>query len=434
MSKIFEFNQGQSGTLIDSVSKAAGTLTAGTGGFKKTEKGQAMLLDGAVTNIRYPTGLVNFNALTSFSLEFYIRVNPNGIYQILFDNRDGNNDGVYCQLLSGDDFSFRINNSDMNTGVSPTEGWQHYFATYDGSNMRLYIDNVLIYTLSAVGEVIDVTGAFTLGSVNYSDSTYWHGSIGKITIYDTVLTTAERNELYKDFLNSYGTTEQKRNFEYPRPTDTSGEAGLVAHYNMTPSAGGILTDISGNGNTGTLGGNPLMTKDGMKFGTSTYVTLSSAIDFGTTHTLNFRLKIDADDTLVFLGTAANGNNFVYVGGKKLSYRSNATTVAGSAEVIVEGEEQTLTISRDGTSVHFYLNGSFVETLTVSNSNPLNGINQLFARQSGLGFDGNGVDVKLYNYAFTPQQAKDYHNSFIKPVLRETFSDSPVGATHTRGWS
>jgi len=50
------------------------------------------------------------------------------------------------------------------------------------------------------------------------------------------------------------------------------------------------------------------------------------------------------------------------------------------------------------------------------------------------FNGEIQDLKLYNYAFTPAQAVAYHNSFIKPVLRETFSDSPVGATHTSGWS
>ncbi len=43
--KIF-FNENLKGTLIDSVSKTAGTLTAGNGGFKRTEKGQAMLFDG----------------------------------------------------------------------------------------------------------------------------------------------------------------------------------------------------------------------------------------------------------------------------------------------------------------------------------------------------------------------------------------------------
>ena len=63
MSKIFDW---KAGSNRDLVSNTVGTLTAGTGGFKKTEKGQAMLFDGSDTNISYPVGLVNFNALTSF--------------------------------------------------------------------------------------------------------------------------------------------------------------------------------------------------------------------------------------------------------------------------------------------------------------------------------------------------------------------------------
>jgi hypothetical protein len=49
MSKIFEFNKGQSGTLIDSVSGIQGTLNSGS--FKKTEKGMALYNP---RNLTYP--------------------------------------------------------------------------------------------------------------------------------------------------------------------------------------------------------------------------------------------------------------------------------------------------------------------------------------------------------------------------------------------
>ena len=438
--KIFEFNKGQSGTLIDSVSKTKGTLTAGTGGFKKTEKGQAMLFDGSDTDIDFVSNGVIGTGDFSISIWADLSRVVGAAQRMLRTGASSGADDGWGLWYNEDNgkigtaISNGTNRIINDQSYTTKSGLVNIISVFDRSgNIETFVDNVSIGTQDISffsGDNITNTSNLIIGAEGVTN---FNGVIGNVKLYNTVLTSQERADLQIEFERSFGTTEQKRNFVYPKATNLSSVDGLVAGYSMVPSSGGVLVDLSGNGNNGTING-ALSSRDGMKFGTSTYVTLSSAIDFGTTHTLNFRLKIDADDTLVFLGTAANGNNFVYVGGKKLSYRSNATTVAGSAEVIVEGEEQTLTISRDGTSVHFYLNGSFVETLTVSNSNPLNGINQLFARQGGLGFNGNVVDVKFYNYAFTPQQAKDYHNSFAKPVLRETFSDSPVGATHTHGWT
>ncbi|MDX9797712.1 MAG: hypothetical protein RBT05_02530, partial [Bacteroidales bacterium] len=54
------------GTLIDQVSKTAGTLTAGNGGFKKTEKGLAMEFDGSATKLVFPSDLTMVDGSSVF--------------------------------------------------------------------------------------------------------------------------------------------------------------------------------------------------------------------------------------------------------------------------------------------------------------------------------------------------------------------------------
>ncbi|MHA2040166.1 MAG: hypothetical protein ACW98X_27515 [Promethearchaeota archaeon] len=57
------------------------------------------------------------------------------------------------------------------------------------------------------------------------------------------------------------------------------------------------------------------------------------------------------------------------------------------------------------------------------------IDVIGSRLDGLKYDGEWEDLKIYNYAFTQQQAEDYHSQYAKRIsLIETFEDYPVGAT------
>jgi len=59
------------------------------------------------------------------------------------------------------------------------------------------------------------------------------------------------NHFYEQFLQRKPLGTQSKNFTHHKP-DHLEEYGLVAAYNMKPSAGGVLADISGNGNNGTI--------------------------------------------------------------------------------------------------------------------------------------------------------------------------------------
>jgi len=100
-----------------------------------------------------------------------------------------------------------------------------------------------------------VTSEFSAGIAFATDlemtpdaSTY----VARVMCFDTVLTTTERNELYKEYLNSYGTTEQKRNFEYPnsfakpvlRETFSDSPVGATHPHGWTEVSGdGAIEEV-----------------------------------------------------------------------------------------------------------------------------------------------------------------------------------------------
>jgi len=187
MVMIFEFNKGQSGTLIDSVSKTAGTLTAGTGGFKKTEKGLAMEFDGSATDIDSGVTLTGVKTIVIFS-----KITTNT--KLLLD------DGSDKLEITGGSFSGTgltqnyVNNTD--TDVSLLHQWQ--------------------CSISEFSSGIDFS---TDLEITPTAQTY----IARIICYDSVLTATERNNIQIEFIHSYGSEKPVRNFVYPKPTDLSYE-------------------------------------------------------------------------------------------------------------------------------------------------------------------------------------------------------------------
>ncbi len=79
--------------------------------------------------------------------------------------------------------------------------------------------------------------------------------------------------------------------------------------------------------------------------------------------------------------------------------------SGVIKLYINGVEDTIT------STGFYRSGTG---------------SRLFARSSGNGFLGDCADFRIYNRVLSEQEIKDYHNSFIKPVILEDWSGSAVG--------
>jgi hypothetical protein len=76
------------------------------------------------------------------------------------------------------------------TAALPLNTWTHLAMTYDGSNMRLYVNGALVTTTAATGNIITTANPLRIGG-NNSWGEYFAGQIDDVRVYNRALTQAE---------------------------------------------------------------------------------------------------------------------------------------------------------------------------------------------------------------------------------------------------
>ena len=120
----------------------------------------------------------------------------------------------------------------ISTGV-----WTHISGTYDGTNIRIYVNGVLENTVAKTGVFAANSNSLKIGNSAITGSEEFDGVIDDVRIWNCVKSDAailaDMNALY------------------------TGSESLVAYYDFSDGSGTTLTDLSGNGYHGTLqtGGN-----------------------------------------------------------------------------------------------------------------------------------------------------------------------------------
>lgn len=223
--------------------------------------------------------------------------------------------------------------------------------------------------------------------------------------------------------------------------------GLVAAYNMIPSPEGVLVDISGEGNNGAITLAP-STNEGMNFkggsGSKVYISPSPII---TTEqfTIAGRIKWDGKigtlvDQVIFSNNNSTGDAIIDSFGLRADHFQWNYDVAGTYKysaagvAIPIGEWIDFVLSVNGERVHtLFINGdgdTGIEGGNLYRSGGGSGIGDRHTSSVGSSqpFSGEIEDIRLFNYAFSEQEAIDYHNSFQKLEKKNVFSDHPVGST------
>jgi lysophospholipase L1-like esterase len=104
--------------------------------------------------------------------------------------------------------------------------------TYDGATtLKVYKNNVLMDTLTVAARIADATIGSYLGSRD-STGRNLNGAMDDAFLYDRVLTTAERNAIFR--------------------TATFPSSGNLFLHHFDERTGTVATDSSGSGNTGTV--------------------------------------------------------------------------------------------------------------------------------------------------------------------------------------
>jgi len=107
--------------------------------------------------------------------------------------------------------------------------WHHVAGTYDGSQLRLYIDGALEGVTDHTGSIASTPYNVNIGRNAAAPNRLYEGLIDDVRVYDCALSEAEIRDLC---------------------------FGIVAHWQMDETEGVMAWDSSGHGHHGTLYGNP----------------------------------------------------------------------------------------------------------------------------------------------------------------------------------
>ena len=175
--------------------------------------GSAIIKNGLVMFNKFTTAGLNFPAQGSASFDGssdYIQLNTPfshtnhtiaaWVYndttsgaQVVFDNRDTNDDGVRILGSSGT-FFYQLNASDR-VFTMPTAGnWYFITATYDGSIQKLYLDGSLQTSVNTSQTISTTTNAL-IGRQSYSAVGYMNGNLANVAIWNRALSSDEINSV-----------------------------------------------------------------------------------------------------------------------------------------------------------------------------------------------------------------------------------------------
>jgi hypothetical protein len=105
-------------------------------------------------------------------------------------------------LNFGTQNSSPIPHANYSTTTVNTGAWFHGVATYDGSNVRIYINGNLESTNARTG--IITSGAKNIGSNSGGSSEYFNGTIGTVRVYNRVLSATEIQQNFNAQRTRYG--------------------------------------------------------------------------------------------------------------------------------------------------------------------------------------------------------------------------------------
>ncbi len=192
----------------------------------------------------------------------------------------GNSNLISLNIRKNDDSTWY---TARDTSTISNGTWYHFVGTFDGSNVRLYRNGVLVATTPYVGTINAGTGKSA--SINSNTGYYFNGSIDDVRIYNRALSQAEITALAFGMnlptssytVHSKGNVTINSNWSVGTTTVTSGYTGTITQSSgvtLTVGAGGYTqsggTFQGGNANT-TING-PFTLNTGSIFNASSATT------------------------------------------------------------------------------------------------------------------------------------------------------------------
>jgi hypothetical protein len=240
---------------------------------------------------------------TTITLEAWIYPTSwqTNIWQGNIINKESLSGGGYMlRCGAGGKLNFNIgsgpgwNELSSSTNILTLNTWQHVAGTYDGSFLRIYLNGVIVDSLVKTISMANSTSALGIGYAPiYAGSRNFPGIIDEVRIWDITRSEAEiaadmNNELCSipSSVKAYYTFNQ----------------GIASGTNTTITT---LTDLSGNGNTGTLS-NLSLTGSSSNWVAGVTFTPCYPVCYGPTQTL-----VECDGFSITVGSSTYTTTGVY---------------------------------------------------------------------------------------------------------------------------
>lgn len=305
----------------------------------------------------------------------------------------------------------------VGTTALPLNTWSHVSCTYDKANIKIYVGGILQNSVAQTAAVNDAATNWRVGSDEsgtYGDLT---GTTDEFKIYNYART---QKQIVEDMLGggsviASGARQSasgavgywKFDEGYGTVANNSGSGGSSLNGTLTPGAGGTNTTAAAMwDNAGKYG-------KAMEFdGTDDYVQIpdSSALDI-TNITISAWIKATTLGGRIIDKITVGETDGYLMDTYNSKIRICANTCPSSNTTLSTGTWLHITLTFDGTTTKFYLNGSPDGSSTSIISISTNALNLRFgADQNGTSlFSGLIDDVRVYNYALTPLQIKLLYN-------------------------
>ncbi len=149
-------------------------------------------VDGSFVNCGNPNSL---NVTAALTLSIWVNTIDAGTSQDdpLFTK---GNSSYALRHTAANNIAFDVNDGQLYTAAFPVSGsfngtWHHLAGTYDGSELKLYVDGELQATEAHQGSIATNTFAVSIGSDNEQTWMWYNGAVDDARIYNRALTAVE---------------------------------------------------------------------------------------------------------------------------------------------------------------------------------------------------------------------------------------------------
>ena len=195
----YSFDEGSGATATDLAGKGNnGTLTNGATWAAAGKYGGAISFDG-VNDLVTIADSASLDLTTGMTLAAWVRPSVTGWPYRTVVMKEQPGGLAYAMYLTDQTrplstvFSGGAERVASGTAALAANTWTHLAATYDGTNLRLYVNGTLVTTTPWSGTITASTGALRIGANTIWPEEAFQGLIDEVRVYNRALTLAELN-------------------------------------------------------------------------------------------------------------------------------------------------------------------------------------------------------------------------------------------------